>query len=113
MKSLFLVRGEGTGDILIARALGTKLMQQGHTVFLSDTEEDIEMFGDVVDGYVEITPDNGLTKAVLYDLPERARPSRAQLRERAVLSLPADDVSLSTFADNLNKIGRASCRERV
>jgi hypothetical protein len=107
VKSLFLVRGKGIGDKLIARALGTKLMQQGHTVFLSDNEEDIEMFGDVVDGYVEITPHDGLTKAVLYDLPERATPSRAHLRERAVLSLPSDDLSLSSFAENLNANGSA------
>ena len=79
--SLLLVRGD--------RAFGARLMAHGHTVFLTDAADDIEAYGDIVDGYVDANE----IRAVLYEID----PRRSALRERAVLALPADDADLSTF----------------
>ena len=97
---LFLIRDDGKNG----KKLGSRLMEDGHTVFLSDSDEDLEFFGDVVDGFVEISAGqsaDGQSKAVLYELADRIHPSRRALRECAVIMLPADDEQLATFTDNL------------
>ncbi len=103
-KYLFLIRDDAFGKTS-ARTLGTQLMALGHTVFLSDTDEDLEVFGEVVDAFVEIRPDGDAPQAVLYAWADHARPSRQALLEKATVLLPADDAALSVFSKNLVAAG--------
>jgi hypothetical protein len=49
-KLLLLVRTEG----LRGEEVGRDLMSQGHTVFFSDADSDVETFGDVVDAVIDV-----------------------------------------------------------
>ncbi|HEY4220924.1 MAG TPA: hypothetical protein VGO62_06265 [Myxococcota bacterium] len=93
---LFLVRGTNKS---VPKALGSKLMEHGHTVFLSDAEDDLSVFADVLDGFVEVAQDG--SAATLYALHASER------HELAVLALPADDTAVSAFADSLTFEGSA------
>jgi hypothetical protein len=108
---LFLIRDDdhskGNG-----RTLGARLMEQGHTVFLSDNDDDLEFFREVVDAFVEISPVGDEPRAVGYALGDKRRVSRAALKQRAVLSLPADDAALSKFAGKLSTPSAAAVQRR-
>src|SRR5262249_27241625 len=101
-KMLFLIRDDDDTKNN-GRVLGAQLMEQGHTVFLSDNDDDLEFFREVVDAFVEISPLGDEPRAVGYSLGDKKRSSRAPLKERAVLSLPCDDAApLHSFAAKIN-----------
>lgn len=82
--------------------VAARLMEQGHTVFLSDQDADIEFIGDVVDAVVEVQKtDADEPRVVLYDLVDKANPRRAALRERAAIRWPASDDDLASLTGAL------------
>lgn len=81
MSLLLLIRDDGKNG----KTLGTRLMAQGHTVFLSDNSDDIATFESVVDAVVELEHYHDDTFAVVAG--------------KATLTLPADDAALSTFTN--------------
>jgi hypothetical protein len=51
-RMLLLLRTEGARGEQVGRDL--MLMLQGHTVFFSDGDSDVELFGDVVDAVIDV-----------------------------------------------------------
>jgi len=93
-KLLFLVRDDAK-DAVNGRALGEQLMERGHTVFLSDTDDDLQFFGGVVDAYVEVREELG--DAVLYRVADKAAPSRDTLERRGVVGLDLAEEDLESL----------------
>jgi hypothetical protein len=87
-----------------AEELGRRLMSVGHSVYLSDSDADLEVVAEAVDAIIDVRVQHGCARGVLCTLASDRAPHRDALHTEAEFTLPLDSDGFEVLAAHIQSL---------